>query len=84
MSYLQADQMVHIASYSVSNGFVCPVLLLNFANDVMYVSRMKLYSRTGWTCSGATVDLARAMNHHTLLRPWEILRQSVSRALIGK
>ena len=41
MSYLQADQMVHIASHSVSNGFVCPALLLNFANDVMYVSRMK-------------------------------------------
>ena len=41
ISYLQADQMVHIASHSVSNGFVCPALLLNFANDVMYVSRMK-------------------------------------------
>ena len=42
ISYLQANQMVHIASQSVSNSFFFgPALLLNFENDVMYVSRMK-------------------------------------------
>ena len=39
ISYLQANQMVHIASQSVSNGFFLPRSSATL--DLMYVSRMK-------------------------------------------